>query len=349
MSISFGFAYEIMSFSDYQKELGSLITSNKPIPTEKIEQRYENIKDNECEIEELDEDNILVSPTCLVKDKIEYNLDLKEVIDHIWPYVDEFKKVYDLSNTEFSYEPTKPILNPSIWDYRQDKGRLEWKTVITYMISNEQKLALPKRLIAQDIIKNYSFYAVRKDFAGLPECTLQNYKVALNRTDGLYMTPGSLFNMNENIRYAPGYCKGSWPQNLMFYGGVCGMSTHLFRTSLLIPEIDVTQRINHSKRWVKYYGNYIFGDDAAMYEMGKQFEIQNNGKHPVYFRALDKWTYNYFVGILPYKNTRGVTISKEQIWTKSAQVNKKIYDIKTKKLKNIIQYDSYYTHKYYGN
>jgi hypothetical protein len=55
---------------------------------------------------------------------------------------------------------------------------------------------------------------------------------------------------------------------------------------------------------VPYYSEYVFGDDAALYEMNKQLEIKNIGDTELYFKVLDKKNANYFVIITPEKNNK---------------------------------------------
>lgn len=90
----------------------------------------------------------------------------------------------------------------------------------------------------------------------------------------------------------------------MFYGGVCGAATQLFRASLLSPQISIIKRYGHSQRLVPYYSEYVFGDDAAIYEMSKQFEIKNQSLNEVYIKYLQKNGGVYLAIITPEKDTK---------------------------------------------
>jgi vancomycin resistance protein YoaR len=53
------------------------------------------------------------------------------------------------------------------------------------------------------------------------------------------------------------------------------MTAQVFRTALIHPSIAIVKRRPHNERFVQYYGAEVGGDDAAVYEMSKQFEIKN--------------------------------------------------------------------------
>jgi len=113
----------------------------------------------------------------------------------------------------------------------------------------------------------------------------------------------------------------------MFYGGVCGVSSLLFRISLLQPDIQIIQRYPHSEWYTIYYGDTVEGDDAAVIEMRKQFEIKNTGATPIYFRSKNIGTRTYAAFIIPGKVDKIVSISK--IWKSQMQVTltQKIYQL----------------------
>jgi vancomycin resistance protein YoaR len=76
----------------------------------------------------------------------------------------------------------------------------------------------------------------------------------------------------------------------------------------------IEKRYNHSKWYAKYYSPYIYGDDASLYEMIKQLQIKNIGKHPIYFKKLTISPNNILlVSILPYKTSDKVVIFKKQL------------------------------------
>jgi vancomycin resistance protein YoaR len=71
-----------------------------------------------------------------------------------------------------------------------------------------------------------------------------------------------------------------------------------------VPTIEITKRYPHSEWLVPYYSDYVFGDDAALYQMSKQLEIKNIGSDEMYFKVLEKGNGNYFVIITPKKTNK---------------------------------------------
>jgi len=71
-----------------------------------------------------------------------------------------------------------------------------------------------------------------------------------------------------------------------------------------MPDIEIVKRSPHSVRYVPYYSDYVFGDDAAIYEMSKQFEIKNNSEQTTYFKVLSQDNAAYLVSIVPSKSTK---------------------------------------------
>jgi vancomycin resistance protein YoaR len=81
----------------------------------------------------------------------------------------------------------------------------------------------------------------------------------------------------------------------MFNGGVCGAATQLFRLSLIMPDLSALDRQAHSQRYTRYYDEYIFGDDAAVYEMKKKLTVKNDSKGDIYLRVLNKDPYHILI------------------------------------------------------
>ena len=91
------------------------------------------------------------------------------------------------------------------------------------------------------------------------------------------------------------------------------MSSQLFRASLIDPDIAILQRHPHNEWFTMYYGEKAEGDDAAVVEMRKQFEISNNGSTDVYFRTKKQGSRTFLVIISPQAPTQQVKISKTYI------------------------------------
>ncbi len=314
------YAYDIIDFDYYQKESIQNINQKKLINDIILE------KDKDCLIDKQDEDNYLVSPSCILQNKLP-TLEYKEAIDYLRTYIDWFWTSYNENEVSFSYEWTFPIFKENLDIYPYSL----WAKQILIDAEKQNKLIhLNKKHIAFYSIKNLWFYATNKDLSILKRCTRQNYTVALNSFDGMILKTNESINLNKHLSYLPWYCKWSWPQNLKFYWWVCGFITQLFRTSLILPEIEITKRYSHSVRLSAYYSDYVFWDDAAIYEMGKQFEIKNNSEYPIYFKELNKWNSNYFVAILLWKQTKWVNITKKQTWKLEWTISVETYNLKTK-------------------
>ena len=122
---------------------------------------------------------------------------------------------------------------------------------------------------------------VDKDLTNLWKCTCTNYTLALEWMDGIILNPWDVFNVNKKLGSLEGYCKWINQDSFAFYGGVCGMVSQLFRISLLDPDIVVNSRFPHNERFVQYYWETVWWDDAAVYEYSKLFEIQNIWKSDI--------------------------------------------------------------------
>ena len=170
-----------------------------------------------------------------------------------------------------------------------------------------------------------AFYVSEKDISLLSSCNTRNYSLALERIDGYLLKPGELFNANRELAKVRGYCTGRGETNFLFYGGVCGMSAQVFRTTLIHPTIEITKRSPHNERFVQYYGAEIGGDDAAVYEMSKQFEVMNIGDEDIYFRVKwgDKRT--ELVAISP-RSHQWVEITKFPISEREIELERKIWN-----------------------
>jgi len=209
-------------------------------------------------------------------------------------------------------------------------------------------IRIDKSTVAYNSIKNANFYVVYRNISSLKRCTKQNYFVAANILNNTILEPGETLNLNKKIANAAWYCKWSGPQNLMFYWWVCGLATQLFKAALLSPEIKITKRHPHSRRLVPYYSEYIYGDDAAIYEMNKEFEIQNIWEHPLYFKLLEKNNGVFLAIITPQKSNEWVLITKKQTKTLNANVEKTTYTQRPELVTKIENFPSKYTKKIYS-
>jgi len=121
----------------------------------------------------------------------------------------------------------------------------------------------------------------------------------------------------------------------------------LFRVWLITPDVTITKRSNHAKWRVRYYGEYAYWDDAAIYEMDKQFEIKNDSDQSIYFRFVDKWDYTYLMSVVPSKTNKSVNISKKETWELTSQVIKQTVDWNTNEVIDTQFFNSTYDQKFY--
>lgn len=328
------YAYDMIDFDYYQKESEMIQNINqKKLINDIILQ-----KNKDCLIDKKDEDNYLVSPSCLLQNKLP-TLEYKEAIDYLRTYIDWFGTIYNENEINFSYEWTFPLFKENLDIYPYS---IWAKQTLIDAEKQNKMIHLNKKHIAFYTIRNLWFYATNKDLSILKKCTKQNYTVAIKSFNWTILNPDESINLNKHLSYLQWYCKWTWPQNLKFYWWVCGFITQLFKTSLILPEIEITKRYPHSIRLSAYYSDYIFWDDAAIYEMGKQFEIKNHSKYPIYFKELNRGDSNYFVAILLWKPENWVNITKKQTWKLEWKISIETYNLETKEVTKTTNFISKY-------
>jgi hypothetical protein len=251
---------------------------------------------------------------------------LQPTLDNIRSHIQWFQDVYQTTLKKFDYKGSQAIFDNKL-ENPIPQTNIE-KAILIYLQKSWKTIRIPAKYLWKNTAEKFTFYVTTKDLTPLKKCTKQNYKVALNSFDNFTLNAWESINLNQHIAYREWYCKGRWNQDLMFFGGVCWFITQLFRTSLIMPDIDIVKRYAHSIWLVPYYSDYIFWDDAAIYENSKQFEIKNIWTRPIIFKILDKWDSNYLVATIWEKNTKWVLIQKEETWKLRWQIKRKIYDQK---------------------
>ncbi|MCS6982979.1 MAG: VanW family protein [Candidatus Absconditabacterales bacterium] len=273
--------------------------------------------------------SLTVSPGCLVHpDRIPRdNSQWEQKITNLRSYISDFTDVYDLVTTGYAVRPSSPILSgdrSSVSDLFSHHRPSDHFILVALHRANAS-IRLPTRALDYIFIKSLYYTAVHKPLAGIGACGLTNYLIGFRALDGVRLLPGRPFNINSHIAYLPGYCSYDGP-DYMFNGGACGISTHLFRNALMHPHLMITERHNHSKRWAYYYGPYIHGDDAAIYENSKRLIIENTGPHPILLKTIERDDETYLVTItLPSDHTQNnVWITKKQTGRLTSLVEKKV-------------------------
>ncbi len=337
---SFGLADDVLNFSTYMNIVKVSSDKITKIPKISLLKEMISIKNEKCKYTR-QWNNYILSPVCLINKQLP-NFEYKDVIDNIWADIDWFETIYNDLNKNFVYESTDIY-------FEWYKSFMPWDDIQKYILINLQKkwkkISIPIKYIYYEKSRELWIFVVGKDLSMLKNCTKQNYNVAINSLDNFLLYPWESLNINKHIAYLPWYCKWSWPQDLMFFGGVCGFASQLFRIALIHPDIEVVKRYWHSVWLTAYYGDDVYGDDAAIYENSKQFEIKNNFKDEVYFKVFDRWNYKYLLAITPTKSVKWVNINKTQISNLSAKLEKQIYDKKSWKILDNITFDSKYSSK----
>lgn len=240
-------------------------------------------------IQEEEKSDFIPPESSIPQPKIQY------IVDDIWDNIQWFSDQYDTNSASKRYIWARPIFNSWI-----DLTQL-WER-----------------------IDKLSFYVSPKDTSKQSKCNLTNYNIALNTIDKRLLNPWESYNANQELIKAKGYCTWRWETNFLFYGWVCGMTSQLFRSSLINPSISITKRSNHNQRFVQYYGEDVQWDDAAIYQMNKQFEIQNASDQPIYFRTISSWNMTYIISITRSTDQR-VDISKNYLHARWVDLTRQIW------------------------
>lgn len=335
-------AEDIIDFEVFQKQAEQEDISKIPKIQQLKYMRY--IIQQDCFYSKEDASTYIITPSCLFQNKLP-QLPLAQALEILWPHIESFNTVYNESAQSFVYEWTSPIVSKKYDIF--PKTTAEKIALVKAQLQN-QKIKIESYALALHSIKQANFYVVYRDISPLKRCTKQNYFVALNILNNKVIQPWATLNLNQEIANAQWYCKGSGRKDLMFYGGVCGAATQLFRVSLLSPQIDISKRYGHSQRLVPYYSEYVFGDDAAMYEMSKQFEIKNQSTDELYIKYLQKNGGVYLAVITPQKDKKWVSINKFQTQKLKATVEKNIYEWEPKNIIDGQKFLSTYTQKEYN-
>jgi len=202
-----------------------------------------------------------VTPSCQLEDLPE--LAPHRMMDHLLPLLERVEGVYDTGATTFtaSVADLHFVIDP-----RKDVDIIE--------PIDTQLQKVPTWRLAMEQFQHWSVYATLRDTSTYGTCRKQNYNLALKALDREELLPGEKLNMNRDISQRRGRCQND-RESFLFGEGACGASTQFFRTALMTPDLYVTKRYPHSERWAGFYGDIVRGDDASMYQMNKQLEIQN--------------------------------------------------------------------------
>ena len=271
-------------------------------------------------------------------------LSLVDIVNEVWDQIEWFSGYYDPLSTSFDYYSATPIFktqwSPYLkWDEKSEQ-------LISESIKWRKKIRITYNELAQYYAEHLSYFVADKDLTNLWRCTSINYLIALEWMDGVIMNPWDRFNANEKLSSLRWYCEWASEWSYSFYGGVCWMVSQLFRVSLINPDIEIMKRFPHGERFVQYYWENVWGDDAAVYEYSKQFEIQNLWNSDIIFKMRHEWNKSILVAI-SWPTDKWVNISKENIDQRETAIhlNKSVYE--SEKFVREENFDSYYSKKTY--
>lgn len=317
-----------------------------------------SVNKKDCEYETNDKWYI-IDASCVLEKNLP-SMNLSDIIGATWDQITDFSWVYLPFEESFTYYWAYPIFSTKWNKYLQNNSLS--KQLLLEAIKHKEKILITYNELAQYYAEHLSYFVADKDISNLWRCSLQNYLVALNSIDNYVLPVNKSFNANQHLIYQNGYCRWQSEQDFLFYGGVCWMISQLFRVSLLNPEITITKRFSHNERFAVYYWETVWGDDAAIYERSKQFEILNNWDSDILFKVRNNWDSTQLIAI-SRPTEKWVQINKNFIdWRETAvhlekRIFEPIYDDKTISISNeriwltksIEAFDSYYSRKNHEN
>jgi hypothetical protein len=250
-----------------------------------------------------------IEASCVLQGNLP-KLETKQVVDLLRNDIIGRSEVYqpfEMSYRYYGSTPTFATNTPNILDSSTTSQQ-----TLAKLAKQGNEISFTKTELARYRANQLAFYVSEKDLSLLSRCNTQNYTLALQRIDGYLLKPGTSFNANRELAKVKGYCTGRGEKNFLFYGGVCGMTAQVFRTTIIHPNIAILKRHPHNERFVQYYGENAGGDDAAIYELSKQFEIKNTGDYDIYFKVKWLGSGTQLVAISP-RTAQRVEITKHPI------------------------------------
>lgn len=312
---------------DTYSRLKSVFNSSPDIEKIDIEKLDSLLKWKNCYYYE-NWDYFIYLPICFLNKNISQYFSLEETVDILHDDIIWFSDIYDNYNTKFSYYTSTPIFYSKPLDYYINDKDSVFLKIITAL---NYKLKIHKKHFALNNISDYSFYVSDKNLDNRWQCSLKNYNIAIKSLDKLLLKPNQAFNFNDTLVGLKWYCWES-SEKYLFYAWVCWASTQLFRVSLINPYIYINKRYSHAQRYVNYYDEYIYWDDASVYEYIKQFEITNRWKYPMYFRFKNINSTNYLYSVVPIKESYRTDVTKEQTRSLSSYVSKEVFNFESNEL-----------------
>lgn len=171
------------------------------------------------------------------------------------------------------------------------------------------KVAVTEAVVTTESINNYGIKELigsgTSRFAGSIPNRQENVALAANRINGTLVAPGEVFSMYRTIGevdastgYREAYIISSGKTQLDFGGGVCQVSTTIFRAALN-SGLPIVERHPHAYRVGYYEQNSGPGIDASVFFPYSDFRFKNDTGHYILIqtrlnRAATTLTFEFY-------------------------------------------------------
>lgn len=161
-------------------------------------------------------------------------------------------------------------------------------------------------------------------FKGSISSRIENIKLASSRLNGVLVPPGETFSFNQSLGdvsqstgYKEAYIIKDGKTVLGDGGGVCQVSTTLFRAALK-SGLPIVERRAHAYRVSYYEQNSQVGMDATVFSPSTDFKFKNDTPgHLLIQSSIDIPNRILIFDIYGTSDGRKVTISQSRIWDQS--------------------------------
>jgi len=203
----------------------------------------------------------------------------------------------------------------------------------------------------------------KSDFTHSIASRIHNLTLAASKFNGVLIPPGKVFSFNETVGeisaltgYQPAYIIKEGKTVLGDGGGVCQVSTTLFRAALNAG-LEIIERHPHAYR-VSYYENDMKpGFDATVFSPSADLKIKNNTPSYILIETeIDENKNLLYFKLYGKKDNRRIEISQPTIWDVTPPLEPKYQEDPTLKRGVVKQVDfpawgtkSSFTYKVYLN
>jgi len=186
----------------------------------------------------------------------------------------------------------------------------------------------------------------KSDFTGSISSRIHNIILAASKFNGILIPPGKVLSFNETVGdisflsgYQPAYIIKDGKTLLGDGGGVCQVSTTLFRAALNAG-LPILERHSHAYRVSYYENDSPPGFDATVFAPFVDLKIKNDTKaHILIQTKIDKENNLLFFYLFGQKDGRKIEIEKPKIWDIAPPLPPKYQDDPTLKKGVIKQID----------